>query len=106
MQDVVERRAIWIAAIVVVVMTFGSLGFGVLGLAELEAWNVALFVGQQAALVASLGLTVLVLWPGLAEPARTGRLLGGSLALLWLALLLAAINVSATAIEYIGEESF
>jgi hypothetical protein len=102
--DAFERRAIWLAALATVVLVFGTftLGFTSQG----EAWKVALLVASQAALVASVGLAALALVPGRASAARIEAVLFWAFVLFWLALVLTAVNVSVSAIEYIGEPGF
>ena len=102
--DAFERRAIWLTALATIVLVFGtfSLAFSSQG----EAWKVALFVAAQAALVACVGLAALTLVPGRASAAKIEAVLFWAFVLFWLALLLTAVNVSVSAIEYIGEPGF
>ena len=104
--DAFERRAIWLIALATLTLIFSSFGLGTFGLGGAEAWKVALFVAAQAALVASVGLSALSLVPGGAPAIRIERVLLWAFALFWLALFLSALNVSISAIEYIGEPGF
>jgi hypothetical protein len=103
----IERRATWALAIATIVLVFPSIGFSLLG--GPEAWNVALFVATQAALVLSVGAAALALVPrpGYVPGALRRRdpveLLFWAYALLWIGLLLTALNVSITAIDYLGD---
>jgi hypothetical protein len=104
--DVFERRAIWLTALATLVLVFSSFGLGTFGFGGAEAWKIALFVATQAALVASIGLSALSLVPGRAPAVRIERVLLWAFALFWLALFLSALNVSISAIDYIGEPGF
>lgn len=57
----IERRAVWALALATVVLVFPSFGLNFLG--GPEAWNVALFMAVQAALVLSVGASGLALVP-------------------------------------------
>jgi hypothetical protein len=104
----IERRATWALAIATIVLVFPSFGLSFVG--GPEAWNVALFVAAQAALVLSVGAAALALVPrpGYVPGALRRRdpveLLFWAYALLWIGLLLTALNVSVTAIDYLGSE--
>jgi hypothetical protein len=104
--DALERRAIWLTALATVTLIFSSFGLGTFGFGGAETWKVALFVAAQAALVASVGLSALLLVPGRAPAARIERVLLWAFALFWVALFLSALNVSISAIDYIGEPGF
>jgi hypothetical protein len=104
--DAFERRAIWLTALATVALIFSSFGLGTFGFGGAEAWKVALFVAAQAALVASVGLSTLSLVPGRAPAASIERVLLWAFALFWLSLFLSALNVSLSAIDYIGEPGF
>jgi hypothetical protein len=105
--DALERRAIWLIALATVVLVFGSFGFGIYSIGgDADWWKVALFVAGQAALVASVGLAALALVPGRAPAVRIERVLLWAFALFWLALFLSALNVSISAIQFIGESEF
>jgi hypothetical protein len=105
--DALEHRAIWLIALATVALVFGSFGYGVFAFADdTEWWRVALFVAGQAALVAAVGLAALSLVPGRAPPARIERVLLWAYALFWLALFFAALHVSISAIQAIGEPGF
>jgi hypothetical protein len=103
----IERRATWALAIATIVLVFPSIGFSLLG--GPEAWNVALFVATQAALVLSVGAAALALVPrpGYVPAVLRRRdpveLLFWAYALLWIGLLLTALNVSITAIDFLGD---
>ena len=56
----IERRATWALAIATIVLVFPSFGLSLVG--GPEAWNVALFVAAQAA-VLSVGAAALALVP-------------------------------------------
>jgi len=104
--DAFERRAIWLTALATVVLIFSSFGLGTFGFGGAEAWKVALFVAAQTALVASVGLSALSLVPGRVPAARVERVFLWAFALFWLSLFLSALNVSISAIDYIGEPGF
>jgi hypothetical protein len=103
----IERRATWALALATIVLVFPSIGLTLLG--GPGAWNVALFVAAQAALVLSVGAAALTLVPrpGYVPGALRRRdpveLLFWAYALLWIGLLLTALNVSITAIDYLGD---
>ena len=72
--------------------------------------EVALFVAAQAALVISVGAAALALVPRprlrsrRAPPAGPGGAFLLGVCLLWIGLLLTALNISVTAIDYLGSE--
>jgi hypothetical protein len=108
--DSVERRATWALALATVVLIFPSFGLGFLG--GPKWWNIAFYVAAQAALVLSAGASALTLAPraeALPQAVRRrepGELLFWAYALLWLALLLIALNISILVVEAYGENEF
>ncbi|MEO8290023.1 MAG: hypothetical protein ABI649_03395 [Gaiellaceae bacterium] len=104
MDDTLERRAIWLAALSTFFFVVSTLGFA--GIGSREAWRAALFVATVAATlfsVAAAGLAFASEGLGWRRVPRKERSLALSFALLWLGLLFTAINVTSAAVEYLGD---
>jgi hypothetical protein len=109
MDDSLQRRAIWLAALTTFAFLFQSLSLGVF-LGSLPVWRAALFVASIAALVAAVGLAGLTYArDGLPRSRRLPRdewSLALSYGLMWLAFLLNAIQVSSAVVQSAGEPGF
>ncbi|HYY34099.1 MAG TPA: hypothetical protein VE693_11060 [Gaiellaceae bacterium] len=108
MDDSLQRRAIWLAALTIVAFLFQTFGLGVY-IGSVPLWRAPLFVATIASLVSAVALAGLVYvaegLPAWRVPGRE-RSLAWSFALLWLAFLMNAVQVASALVQAVGDQNF
>ena len=100
--EAVERRAALLIVVETIIVIFAALPAGLVFLAEAETWQIWVYGLGFALGLASLGSSVLVFRPGI-TPGGQARLLFRAMALLFCALLVAAVWVFASVVAYGNE---
>lgn len=104
MNESVQRRAIWLAALTTFVFLVGTLGFGGFG-GSASLWRASLFVATVAVLLASVALAGVAYasdgLPSWRLP-RAERSLALSFALMWLGLLFYGIQIASAVVQAAG----